>query len=79
MILFYFLQKTHCRLVLSLFFIFQWESSLTAQKVFDIARTGTVQQMTKYLKKHPELREILNDFLSSTLLEKPEDVYIYAR
>lgn len=33
------------------------------------------QQHSDYIKKHPELREILNDFLSQTLLEKPQDVY----
>jgi guanylate kinase len=32
-----------------------------------------------YLKSHPELRQILNDFLSSCLLEQPEDVYEYAK
>jgi guanylate kinase len=31
------------------------------------------------MKKHPEIREILNDFMSSVLLEKPEDVFDYAR
>jgi ankyrin repeat protein len=29
-------------------------TSCIAQKVFDIARTGNVQQMTKHLKKHPD-------------------------
>jgi guanylate kinase len=31
------------------------------------------------LKEHPELRQILNDFLSSCLLEQPENVYEYAK
>jgi guanylate kinase len=31
-----------------------------------------------YIGKHPELREILNDFLSSVLLEKPNDVFEYS-
>lgn len=31
------------------------------------------------MKSHPELRQILNDFLSSCLLEQPEDVYEYAQ
>lgn len=68
MFLFYLLQKTHYRLVLSLFFIFQWESILTAQKVFDIARTGTVQQMTKYLKKHPDHINLLSEQGASPFL-----------
>ncbi|KRX08660.1 P-loop containing nucleoside triphosphate hydrolase [Pseudocohnilembus persalinus] len=42
-------------------------------------KTEIKQQHQDYLKNHPELREILNDFLSQTLLEKPKDVYNYAR
>ena len=37
------------------------------------------KEHSEYIKKHPELREILNDFLSSLMLEKPKDVYEYAR
>ena len=33
---------------------------------------------SKYIAKHPELRELLNDFLSTVMLEKPDDVYEYA-
>lgn len=33
----------------------------------------------QYIKSHPEIRDILNDFLSSLLLEKPQDIYVYAR
>ena len=33
----------------------------------------------KYIHKHPEIREVLNDFLSSVLLHKPDDVYVYAK
>ena len=32
-----------------------------------------------YMKKHPELREILNDFMSTVLLEKPKNVYEFAQ
>jgi guanylate kinase len=31
-----------------------------------------------YLSQHPEIRQLLNDFLSTVLLEKPEDVYKFA-
>ena len=31
------------------------------------------------MSKHPEIREILNDFMSSVLLEKPTEVFEYAR
>lgn len=33
----------------------------------------------QYIRNHPEIRDILNDFLSSLLLEKPEDVCVFAR
>lgn len=32
-----------------------------------------------YISQHPEMREILNDFLSSVLLNKPDDVYLFAK
>lgn len=32
-----------------------------------------------YISAHPEIRQLLNDFLSTLLLEKPEDVYDYAQ
>lgn len=28
---------------------------------------------------HPEIREVLNDFLSSVLAAKPDDVFVYAK
>lgn len=33
----------------------------------------------EYIKTHPELKDILNDFISSLLLDKPVDIYEYAR
>lgn len=32
-----------------------------------------------YISDHPEIREVLNDFLSSVLLHKPDDVFVYAK
>ncbi len=32
-----------------------------------------------YLGQHPEIRQLLNDFLSTLLLEKPEDVFRFAQ
>ena len=32
-----------------------------------------------YLKCHPELTEVLNDFLSSLLLHKPDDLHLFAK
>lgn len=46
--------KTTYKTTLFLLFLFQFGINCYGQHVFDLARTGTVQQMTKYLKKHPE-------------------------
>eukprot|EP00397_Hematodinium_sp_SG-2012_P067996 GEMP01108111.1.p1 GENE.GEMP01108111.1~~GEMP01108111.1.p1 ORF type:complete len:100 (+),score=15.15 GEMP01108111.1:31-300(+) len=32
-----------------------------------------------YLSKHPELRQVLNEFMSSLLLHRPDDVFAFAR
>jgi len=37
------------------------------------------KEHVEYLSHHPEIRELLNDFLSSLLLEKPSNVYTYAQ
>jgi len=34
---------------------------------------------SEYLSKHPEIRDLLNDFVSNCLLEKPENVYEHAQ
>lgn len=31
------------------------------------------------MSDHPEIREILNDFLSAVLLSRPDDVYVFAK
>jgi guanylate kinase len=36
-------------------------------------------QHSKYLEKHPELQQLLNDFVSEVLLDKPEDPITFAR
>ena len=33
----------------------------------------------EYIGQHKEIREILNDFISSILLAKPDNVYVYAK
>jgi len=38
-----------------------------------------IESHEEYTSKHPEMREILNDFLSSVLLNKPDDVYLFAK
>lgn len=44
------------------------DNRCNAQEVFDIARTGTVQQMTKYLKKHPDQLNSISEQGSSPFL-----------
>lgn len=36
-------------------------------------------QHNKYIEKHPELQQLLNDFVSEVLLEKPENPITFAR
>jgi ankyrin repeat protein len=55
-------------ITLFLLFLFNWGNSCFAQEVFDIARTGTVQQMTKYLKKHPDHVNLLSEQGASPFL-----------
>ncbi|KAF4661084.1 hypothetical protein FOL47_006843 [Perkinsus chesapeaki] len=32
-----------------------------------------------YLKSHPELRQMLNDFIASALLQQPDDIFDFAK
>ena len=32
-----------------------------------------------YIQGHPEIREVLNDFMSAVLLHKPNDVFVFAK
>ena len=38
-----------------------------------------IDSHNSYIVQHPEMREILNDFMSSVLLNKPDDVYLFAK
>jgi guanylate kinase len=49
------------------------------QAYFGAIKHAIKEEHVSYLKSHPELRQILNDFLSSCLLEQPDDVYEYAK
>ena len=49
------------------------------QAYFGSINNEIKEEHVSYLKSHPELRQILNDFLSSCLLEQPENVYGYAK
>jgi len=42
-------------------------------------KNDLIEQHEDYILSHPEIREVLNDFLSSVLLHKPDDVFVYAK
>lgn len=62
------LRKSICALALFLMFNLLVDNRCNAQEVFDIARTGTVQQMTKYLKKHPDQLNSISEHGASPFL-----------
>ncbi|TNJ27956.1 hypothetical protein GMRT_10075 [Giardia muris] len=43
-----------------------------------LKKEEVVKAHTEYLEAHPELKDIVSDFLTSVLVEKPEDIYEYA-
>jgi ankyrin repeat protein len=60
--------KRICALAIFLLFILHLNNSCYAQKVFDLARTGTAQQMTKHLKRHPDHVNLLSEQGASPFL-----------
>jgi guanylate kinase len=46
---------------------------------FNDVKAEIKKEHSNYIAKHPELREILNDFLSTVMLEKPSNIYDYAQ
>lgn len=49
------------------------------QTYFGAIKQSIKEEHINYIKSHPELSQILNDFLSSCLLNQPEDVYAHAK
>merc|ERR1711976_362207 len=49
------------------------------QNFYTDVKSGIRKDYAKYFKKHPEIRQVLNDFLSSLLLHKPENTYTFAK
>lgn len=60
--------KSICAIALFLMFNLLVDNRCNAQEVFDIARTGTVEQMTKYLKKHPDQLNSISEHGASPFL-----------
>ncbi|CAA9990947.1 conserved Plasmodium protein, unknown function [Plasmodium knowlesi strain H] len=44
----------------------------------DVETGNLKSENAKYMETHPELRDLLNDFISSVLLHTPEDIFKYA-
>ncbi|CAG9472225.1 conserved Plasmodium protein, unknown function [Plasmodium vivax] len=44
----------------------------------DVETNNLKSENAKYMETHPELRDLLNDFISSVLLHTPEDIFKYA-
>ena len=44
-----------------------------------VRKDELIQSHQEYIARHPEIREVLNDYLSSVLLYKPDDVFVYAK
>lgn len=46
---------------------------------FSQRKDQLIESHLNYIQNHPEIREVLNDFLSSILLHKPDDAFVYAK
>lgn len=44
-----------------------------------IRKDQLIESHKHYIQGHPEIREVLNDFLSAVLLHKPNDVFVFAK
>lgn len=49
------------------------------QSIITVRTEELKEQHNLYLEKHPELQQILNDFISEVLLEKPDDPIEFSR
>lgn len=49
------------------------------QVFFDNARETFTAEQSRYLAAHPELRQLLSDYVAKLLMSKPEDVYQFTR
>lgn len=44
-----------------------------------LPQEAIANEHNEYLQKHPEIQQILNDFVSAALVETPDDVFHFAR
>mmetsp|Transcript_21029 Transcript_21029/g.46791 ORF Transcript_21029/g.46791 Transcript_21029/m.46791 type:complete len:95 (-) Transcript_21029:124-408(-) len=52
---------------------------LEQQEKLEKREEALKREHADYLEKHPELRQVLNDFMSSVLLHRPDQVFEFAR
>merc|ERR1719188_2077287 len=49
------------------------------QEKLELREEELKQEHSRYLDQHPELRQVMNDFMSSVLLHRPDHVFDFAR
>ncbi len=49
------------------------------QAEYEERRLELESQHEDYLQRHPELRNLLNDFMTSVLLHQPRDIFLFSR
>merc|ERR1719152_676928 len=52
---------------------------LEQQEKLELREEQLKREHAAYLSQHPELRQVLNDFMSSVLLHRPDHVFDFAR
>mmetsp|Transcript_30465 Transcript_30465/g.53552 ORF Transcript_30465/g.53552 Transcript_30465/m.53552 type:complete len:114 (+) Transcript_30465:73-414(+) len=52
---------------------------LEQQEKLELREEDLRKEHAAYLEDHPELRQVLNDFMSSVLLHRPDHVFDFAR
>ncbi|KJP87189.1 hypothetical protein AK88_03105 [Plasmodium fragile] len=52
--------------------------NLIEKDKLDVETDKLKNENAKYMETHPELRDLLNDFISSALLHTPDDIFKYA-
>merc|ERR1719217_668905 len=52
---------------------------LEQQEKLELREEELRREHAGYLEQHPELRQVMNDFMSSVLLHRPDHVFDFAR
>ena len=49
------------------------------QNYYNNVKTKSKKDHNEYIKQHPEIRQVLNDYFSNVLLHKPDNVYSFTK